>query len=80
MAFDAYSACESREIDRLVIDTAGRLHVKDNLMEELHKLKRVLQNETPIHHIMHGWSSMDLLVVMLSIRLECFIKNSVSLV
>lgn len=52
VAFDAYSACEARSCDRLIIDTAGRLHVKENLMEELAKLKRVLQKRNPAapHH------------------------------
>ncbi len=45
VAFDAYAAAESRGRDLLLLDTAGRLHVKDNLMEELHKLRRVLQKK-----------------------------------
>jgi fused signal recognition particle receptor len=58
VAFDAYSACESRSYDRLIIDTAGRLHVKDNLMEELTKLKRVLKkkNSSAPHH---SWLVID---------------------
>ena len=58
VAFDAYSACESRSFDRLIVDTAGRLHVKDNLMEELSKLKRVLQkkNSAAPHH---SWLVID---------------------
>ena len=58
VAFDAYSACESRSHDRLIIDTAGRLHVKDNLMEELSKLKRVLKkkNSSAPHH---SWLVID---------------------
>ena len=58
VAFDAYSACESRSYDRLIIDTAGRLHVKDNLMEELSKLKRVLKkkNSSAPHH---SWLVID---------------------
>ena len=58
IAFDAYSACESRNINRLIIDTAGRLHVKDNLMDELFKLKRVLQkrNSSAPHH---SWLVID---------------------
>ena len=58
VAFDAYSACESRSCDRLIIDTAGRLHVKENLMEELSKLKRVLQKKNPAapHH---SWLVID---------------------
>ena len=58
VAFDAYSACESRNFDRLIIDTAGRLHVKENLMDELYKLKRVLQkrNSSAPHH---SWLVID---------------------
>ncbi len=44
VAFDAYSAGESRGSDFVLIDTAGRLHVKDNLMDELAKMRRVMQN------------------------------------
>jgi fused signal recognition particle receptor len=43
VAFDALRASESRNIDVLIIDTAGRLHTKYNLMEELKKVKRVLE-------------------------------------
>ena len=58
VAFDAYSACESRNCDRLIIDTAGRLHVKENLMEELFKLKRVLQKRNPSAP-QHSWLVID---------------------
>jgi fused signal recognition particle receptor len=37
----------ARSVDALVIDTAGRLHTKSNLMEELGKLKRVVQRQIP---------------------------------
>jgi len=40
--FDALQAAKARKIDVLIADTAGRLHSKDNLMEELKKIKRVL--------------------------------------
>lgn len=40
--FDALSAAKARDIDVLIADTAGRLHTKDNLMQELQKVKRVL--------------------------------------
>jgi fused signal recognition particle receptor len=43
VAFDALNAAIARNIDVLIIDTAGRLHTKVNLMEELKKIKRVLQ-------------------------------------
>jgi fused signal recognition particle receptor len=40
--FDALQAAQAREVDVLIADTAGRLHTKDNLMQELQKVKRVL--------------------------------------
>ena len=42
VAFDSIKSAMAREIDILIIDTAGRLHVKKNLMEELKKMKRVV--------------------------------------
>lgn len=47
VAFDAVKAAKSRKIDVLIIDTAGRLHTKFNLMEELKKISRVIQREIP---------------------------------
>ncbi len=41
--FDAYQAAKARGIDILIADTAGRLHTQNHLMEELKKIKRVLQ-------------------------------------
>lgn len=43
VAFDAYAAAKSRGADVLLLDTAGRLHNKANLMKELQKIRRVLQ-------------------------------------
>ena len=43
VAFDAYHAAKARDADVLIIDTAGRLHTKLNLMEELKKINRVIQ-------------------------------------
>ena len=40
--FDAVQSAQSKNIDILIADTAGRLHNKDNLMEELSKVKRVM--------------------------------------
>ena len=40
--FDAVQAAKARNIDVLIADTAGRLHTKDNLMEELRKVRRVI--------------------------------------
>ena len=45
VAFDAWKAAESSKADVLIVDTAGRLHDKHNLMEELRKIHRVLLRE-----------------------------------
>ncbi|MDZ4861119.1 MAG: signal recognition particle-docking protein FtsY [Candidatus Hydrogenedentes bacterium] len=47
VAFDAADAAVSRNIDCLLIDTAGRLHTKVNLMEELRKVQRVIAKRIP---------------------------------
>jgi len=47
VAYDAVQAAKSRSIDVVLIDTAGRLHNKVNLMEELRKVKRVIAREIP---------------------------------
>ena len=43
VAFDAWQAAKARQRDWLIVDTAGRLHTKSNLMDELAKIRRVLQ-------------------------------------
>ena len=45
VVFDAISSVKSKKTDVLIIDTAGRLHVKSNLMEELKKMDRVIKRE-----------------------------------
>ncbi len=45
--YDALQAAQSREIDIVIADTAGRLHTKSNLMEELSKVKRVMAKLDP---------------------------------
>ena len=45
VVFDAIQAARARNIDYVVVDTAGRLHTKLNLMEELKKINRVIQRE-----------------------------------
>ncbi|MBO5245153.1 MAG: signal recognition particle-docking protein FtsY [Selenomonadales bacterium] len=45
VTFDAIAAAKARKADVLIIDTAGRLHTKSNLMEELKKIKRVAERE-----------------------------------
>ena len=45
VAYDAFQASKARGADILIIDTAGRLHTKSNLMEELRKIHRVLKRQ-----------------------------------
>ena len=47
VVFDSVSAAKSRNVDVLIVDTAGRLHTKANLMEELKKIRRIIQRELP---------------------------------
>lgn len=47
VVFDAVSAAKARSMDVLIVDTAGRLHTKSNLMEELKKVRRILARELP---------------------------------
>nr|CRH07038.1 cell division protein FtsY (Signal recognition particle) [Candidatus Magnetococcus massalia] len=56
--FDAYASAQAKGLDLLIADTAGRLHTKSNLMEELKKIQRVLrrQNGAAPHDI---WLVLD---------------------
>ncbi len=47
VVFDGIVAAKARKVDAVLIDTAGRLHTKVNLMDELRKIKRVIQREMP---------------------------------
>jgi fused signal recognition particle receptor len=47
VAFDGISAAEARGTDVVIVDTAGRLHTKANLMDEIKKVKRVVAKKTP---------------------------------
>jgi fused signal recognition particle receptor len=47
VVFDAVRAATARSVDVLIVDTAGRLHTRTNLMEELAKLKRVVTRQLP---------------------------------
>ena len=58
VAFDAWRAAKSRGRDYLIVDTAGRLHTKGNLMEELAKIRRVLQKNDPLAP-QHRWLVVD---------------------
>ena len=58
VAYDAYSAARSRDADVLLLDTAGRLHNKSNLMQELQKIRRVLhKHDDKAPH--HAWLVVD---------------------
>lgn len=50
VVFDAVNAAKARNVDVLLIDTAGRLHNKKNLMEELRKMNRIIDREFPDAH------------------------------
>jgi fused signal recognition particle receptor len=58
VAFDAWQAARSRNRDYLIVDTAGRLHTKSNLMEELAKIRRVLQKQDTAAP-QHRWLVVD---------------------
>jgi fused signal recognition particle receptor len=58
VAFDAWKAAQARGSDYLIVDTAGRLHTKTNLMEELAKIRRVLQKNDPTAP-QHRWLVVD---------------------
>lgn len=50
VVYDAVNAAKARQADVLLIDTAGRLHNKKNLMEELKKMNRIIDREFPDAH------------------------------
>jgi fused signal recognition particle receptor len=57
VVYDALQAARARQLDQVIVDTAGRLHTKDNLMAELAKIKRVIDREA------EGWQQRRLLVL-----------------
>jgi len=57
VVFDAVQRARARGVEHLIVDTAGRLHNKEQLMAELAKVHRVLEREA------HGWSVRTLLVL-----------------
>ncbi len=52
VAFDAAKKADEVKADYLIIDTAGRLHNKNDLMAELEKVKRVVEKVVPIHEVL----------------------------
>jgi fused signal recognition particle receptor len=57
VVFHGVQAARARRVDRLIVDTAGRLHTKEHLMAELAKIRRVLDREAA------GWTVRTLLVL-----------------
>jgi fused signal recognition particle receptor len=57
VVYDAIQAARARRVDHLLVDTAGRLHTKEHLMQELGKIGRVIEREAP------GWEQRTLLVL-----------------
>ncbi len=52
VAYDAVEAAQARGIDAVIVDTAGRLHTKVNLMEELKKIKRIVERKAPVSEVL----------------------------
>jgi fused signal recognition particle receptor len=52
VAFDAFQHARARSIDVLIVDTAGRLHTKTPLMDELAKVRRVIEKEGTVHEVL----------------------------
>jgi len=52
VAFDAASKAKAANIDYLIVDTAGRLHTKSGLMDELGKIRRVIEKVSPVDEVL----------------------------
>jgi fused signal recognition particle receptor len=52
VAFEACSVAKQAQLDVVVIDTAGRLHTKTGLMDELGKVKRVIEKQSPVDEVL----------------------------
>ena len=52
VAFSAISKAKSEKYDCLIVDTAGRLHTKNNLMSELEKIIKVIEKQSPINEVL----------------------------
>lgn len=52
VCFDGASKAKNENYDLLIIDTAGRLHTKSNLMDELSKVRRVIEKVTPVNEVL----------------------------
>ncbi len=58
VAYDAYQSARTKKRDFLIVDTAGRLHVKSNLMNELKKISKTLNKIDP-NTIIYNWLVLD---------------------
>jgi fused signal recognition particle receptor len=75
VAFDAVQSAVSRDIDVVIIDTAGRLHTKKNLMDELGKIFRVLSKRME-HAALEAWLVLDANTGQNSLRqAEAFVES-----
>jgi fused signal recognition particle receptor len=52
VAFSAITKAKTENYDYLLVDTAGRLHTKENLMQELGKVKRVIEKHSPVDEVL----------------------------
>jgi fused signal recognition particle receptor len=52
VAFEAVKQAIGEDVDAVLIDTAGRLHTKTGLMDELGKVKRVVEKQSPVHEVL----------------------------
>ncbi len=52
VAFEAVKQAAGDDVDAVLIDTAGRLHTKTGLMDELGKVKRVIEKQSPVHEVL----------------------------
>ncbi len=74
VAFDAVNSAIARGIDTVIVDTAGRLHTKSNLMEELGKIFRVIKTRMPGASV-EGWLVLDANAGQNSVRqAEAFVE------
>ena len=52
VAFDAAQQCLARKMDHLIVDTSGRMHTKNDLMDQLGKVKRVVEKVLPVDEVL----------------------------
>ncbi|MFH1831514.1 MAG: signal recognition particle-docking protein FtsY [bacterium] len=65
--FDAYKKYKEENFDHIIIDTAGRLQTKVNLMKELEKMRQIIYKQSP-QEIIHTWLTIDSMLGQNSLR------------